>query len=164
MVATTSSAFSTWPSWNFTFGPELEGPDGAVVVRLPGQREHGLQHEVGLVEDEELARLHEHHEAAGVGDGDRLDRAGGRGGGNTDGGVDLAGLCAGPARFHRAEQAAEHGQREAEPAAVAQQRAAVDAPGEELVDDVVLHVVRFAAQKIQDAGCMAHRFVLVGPA
>ena len=75
IVATTSSATSVEPLWNFTPCAQREGPDVALRVRLPRRRQHRAQREVGRVIDQELAGLLQQHEAAEIGDGHRIDGA-----------------------------------------------------------------------------------------
>ena len=132
-------------------GAQLERPDGSVGAARPGQRQHRAQHQVRLVEDQELAGLHQHHEAAGVGDGHRLDGTRRRRRRDADRGVALAGLrhraaCA--KRVRGAEQPAQQRQRQAGPAPFTQQGAPVEVPGQELVNDMILK-----GRWLRGAGC-----------
>ena len=82
-------------------GAQREGPDRAVLVGFPGQRQHRAQHQVRLVEGQELAGLHEQDQAARVRHADRLHRARRGRGSDADRGVLLASLRPGRGRHRR---------------------------------------------------------------
>ena len=140
---------------------QLEGPHRAVVVRLPAFGQRRLQHEVRAVDAEEFGDLLHDEQAAGIGDGDRVDRRGRHAAGDADGGA--GGARGAGERRHAAEaggrgDAAQKRQRQAEQAAVANEVAAADTAVDETVDQVVFERRAAAPDQVENAVVLAHGF------
>ena len=138
MLATTSSAFISPPLWNFTplrslkvqtvpssFGFQLSASAGCSTRSGPSTQRNSRD----LLHDQE---------AAGIGDGDRVDGGRRHAAGDADGGRRRAPAARAsdgmPHRSRRPGDAAEQRQRQAEQAAVAKEVAAADAAVDETVD------------------------------
>ena len=130
-------------------GLQGEGPDAAIGIRRPGARQHGLQHQVGAVADQELARLHQHQQAADIGRRHRVDRAGRHRGGDADGRAGFA-LRAGL-------RAAEQCEAQPDPCGVAQQAAPIEPAGGELVQHMVAQRAGLAPQRVKLIGSAGRR-------
>ena len=124
--------------------PDLERPHRRIRVGAPARRQPRMIGVRVVGEDQELADVADQFQATLVGDGDRVDR----GGGHEDPRLDVR---AGLARRGRAgagrrrarapacgQDATDHPHRQAHGAALADEVAARQPPGGELVDDVLL--------------------------
>ena len=162
MLATTSSAFISPPVWNFTPLRSLKVHTVPLSFGVQLSASTGCSTRSGPSTQRNSADLLHHQQAAGIGDGDRIDRRRRHAAGDADGGAGRA--LGARERRHAAEaggraDAAEQRQRQAEQAAVADEFAAADAAVDEAVDQVIFERRAIAPDEVENAIVLAHGFL-----